>query len=75
MRTLTLAAALLALSTAFLLYAVNYDTRRLEAEAATPRARGGQAAQRHRDPEGGARSPRAAGPYRAARPRARTPIR
>jgi cell division protein FtsL len=32
MRTLTFAAALLALSTAFLLYAVNYDARRLEAE-------------------------------------------
>jgi cell division protein FtsL len=32
MRTLTFAAALLALSTAFLLYAVNYDARRIEAE-------------------------------------------
>jgi cell division protein FtsL len=32
MRMLTFAAALLALSTAFLLYAVNYDARRLQAE-------------------------------------------
>ena len=32
MRTLVFAAALLALSTAFLLYAVNYDARRLDAE-------------------------------------------